>query len=239
MLFRDCFTVSTPVHMGNAQPKWNGASGAVVLNLNKAKSSPRLFHSMTVSQYDHVVPHTDLGGRGYLGFYRRSCFFKVCGFPRHSEGQASPQGVQNQVQAAVRGVPCAATHWRHRWGGPNQVQQSLDPWLARRIQSFAQAPKQTVCRVRSRAEGKDSSVPEEYHQGAHLLPEETRCWRCGNHQWRPDAPSSEWVKQPEDSKFEWLCRVCEGELHACPWACHCIHAGVLQERPDDPASVRL
>ena len=34
MLFRDCFTVSTPVHMGNAQPKWNGASYAVVLNLN-------------------------------------------------------------------------------------------------------------------------------------------------------------------------------------------------------------
>ena len=34
MLFRDCFTVSTPVHMGNAQPKWNGASSAVVLNLN-------------------------------------------------------------------------------------------------------------------------------------------------------------------------------------------------------------
>ena len=34
MLFRDCFTVSTPVHMGNAQPKWNGASCAVVLNLN-------------------------------------------------------------------------------------------------------------------------------------------------------------------------------------------------------------
>ena len=22
---------------------------------------------MTVSQYDHVVPYTDLGGRGYLG----------------------------------------------------------------------------------------------------------------------------------------------------------------------------
>ena len=34
MLFRDCFTVSTPAHMGNAQPKWNGASSAVVLNLN-------------------------------------------------------------------------------------------------------------------------------------------------------------------------------------------------------------
>ena len=34
MLFRDCFTVSTPVHMGNAQLKWNGASSAVVLNLN-------------------------------------------------------------------------------------------------------------------------------------------------------------------------------------------------------------
>ena len=23
---------------------------------------------MTVSQYDHVVPYTDLGGRGYFGF---------------------------------------------------------------------------------------------------------------------------------------------------------------------------
>ena len=34
MLFRDCFTVSTPVHMGNAQPKWNGDFSAVVLNLN-------------------------------------------------------------------------------------------------------------------------------------------------------------------------------------------------------------
>ena len=34
MLSRDCVTVSTPVHMGNAQPKWNGASSAVVLNLN-------------------------------------------------------------------------------------------------------------------------------------------------------------------------------------------------------------
>ena len=34
MLFRDCFTVSTPMHMGNAQLKWNGASSAVVLNLN-------------------------------------------------------------------------------------------------------------------------------------------------------------------------------------------------------------
>ena len=32
ILFRDCFTVSTPVHMRNAQPKWNGASSAVVLN---------------------------------------------------------------------------------------------------------------------------------------------------------------------------------------------------------------
>ena len=30
MLFRDCFTVSTPVHMCNAQPKWNGASSAVL-----------------------------------------------------------------------------------------------------------------------------------------------------------------------------------------------------------------
>ena len=34
MLFRDCFTVSSPVHMGKAQPKWNGASSAVVLNSN-------------------------------------------------------------------------------------------------------------------------------------------------------------------------------------------------------------
>ena len=34
ILFRDCFTVSTPVHMGNIQPKWNGASSAGVLNLN-------------------------------------------------------------------------------------------------------------------------------------------------------------------------------------------------------------
>ena len=34
ILFRNCFTVSTPVHMGNAQPKWNGASSAGVLNLN-------------------------------------------------------------------------------------------------------------------------------------------------------------------------------------------------------------
>ena len=34
MLFRDCFTVSSSVHMGNAQPKWNGASSAVVLNSN-------------------------------------------------------------------------------------------------------------------------------------------------------------------------------------------------------------
>ena len=34
ILFRDCFTVSTPVNMGNAQPKWNGASSAGVLNLN-------------------------------------------------------------------------------------------------------------------------------------------------------------------------------------------------------------
>ena len=34
MLFRDCFTVSTPVHMGNVQPKWNGTYSAVVLNLN-------------------------------------------------------------------------------------------------------------------------------------------------------------------------------------------------------------
>ena len=32
---------------------------------------------MTVSQYDHVVPHTDLGGRGYLGVYRRSCITVV------------------------------------------------------------------------------------------------------------------------------------------------------------------
>ena len=31
------------------------------------QSSPRLFHSMTVSQYDHVVPYIDLGGRGYFG----------------------------------------------------------------------------------------------------------------------------------------------------------------------------
>ena len=49
-LFQHCSgTVSQslhPVHMENAQPKWNGASTAVVLNLNKTKSS----HS--VSQYD-------------------------------------------------------------------------------------------------------------------------------------------------------------------------------------------
>ena len=61
MLFRDCFTVSTPVYMENAQPVWNGDSTAEV------KSSHKLFHSMTVSQYDHVVPYTDLGGRGYFG----------------------------------------------------------------------------------------------------------------------------------------------------------------------------
>ena len=30
MLFSDCFTVSMPVHMENAQPKWNGAATAVV-----------------------------------------------------------------------------------------------------------------------------------------------------------------------------------------------------------------
>ena len=63
MLFRDCFTVSTPVHMENAQPMWNGDSSAEV----KQKSSHRLFHGMTVSQYDHAVPYTDLGGRGYFG----------------------------------------------------------------------------------------------------------------------------------------------------------------------------
>ena len=34
---------------------------------SKTKSSHRLFHSMTVSQYNHVVPYTDLGGRGYFG----------------------------------------------------------------------------------------------------------------------------------------------------------------------------
>ena len=34
ILFRGCFTVSTPVHMGNAQPKSNGVSSAGVLNLN-------------------------------------------------------------------------------------------------------------------------------------------------------------------------------------------------------------
>ena len=34
MLFRDCFTVSTPAHRVNVQPRWNGASTAVVLNLN-------------------------------------------------------------------------------------------------------------------------------------------------------------------------------------------------------------
>ena len=67
MLIRDCFTVSTPVHMENAQLKCNGASTTVVPNFNQTKSSPRLFHSMTVSQYDHVVPFTDLGGRGYFG----------------------------------------------------------------------------------------------------------------------------------------------------------------------------
>ena len=69
-LFEDCSgTVSQslhPVHMESAQPKWNGATTAVVLNLNKTKSSHRVFHSMTVSQYDHVVPFTDLGGRGYF-----------------------------------------------------------------------------------------------------------------------------------------------------------------------------
>ena len=63
MLFRDCFTVSTPVHMEKAPQMWNGDSTAVV----KQKSSHRLFHSMTVSQYDHVVPYTDLGDRGYFG----------------------------------------------------------------------------------------------------------------------------------------------------------------------------
>ena len=34
---------------------------------------------MTVSQYDHVVPYTDLGGRGYLGVERRSCLFSSNG----------------------------------------------------------------------------------------------------------------------------------------------------------------
>ena len=51
-------TVSTPVHREIAQPI----------------SSPRLFHSMNVSQYDHVVPYTDLGGRWYFGVLRCSCF---------------------------------------------------------------------------------------------------------------------------------------------------------------------
>ena len=32
---------------------------------------------MTVSQYDHVVPYTDLGGRGYLGDKRRSCMNSI------------------------------------------------------------------------------------------------------------------------------------------------------------------
>ena len=32
---------------------------------------------MTVSQYNHVVPYTDLGGRGYLGVYRRSCCYYI------------------------------------------------------------------------------------------------------------------------------------------------------------------
>ena len=67
MLLRDCFTVSIPVHMGKAPPKCN----AVVLNFNERKS-PKLFHSMTVSQYDHVVAYTDLGGRGYFVVLRRS-----------------------------------------------------------------------------------------------------------------------------------------------------------------------
>ena len=67
MLFRDCFTVPTPVHMETAQPKWNETSTAEALKLNWTKSSPRLFHSMTVSQYDNVAPYTDLGGRGYFG----------------------------------------------------------------------------------------------------------------------------------------------------------------------------
>ena len=31
-LFKDCFTVSKPVHMESAQSKWNGASAAQVLH---------------------------------------------------------------------------------------------------------------------------------------------------------------------------------------------------------------
>ena len=67
MVFRESFTVPTPVHMETAQPKWNETSTAEALKLNWTKSSPRLFHSMTVSQYDNVAPYTDLGGRGYFG----------------------------------------------------------------------------------------------------------------------------------------------------------------------------
>ena len=42
---------------------------------------------MTVSQYDHVVPHTDLSGWGYLGVYRRSCLGLHSSDFDSSEGQ--------------------------------------------------------------------------------------------------------------------------------------------------------
>ena len=51
-LFRDCFTVSTPVHMGNAQPKWNGASSAVVLIWIKQNHHQDCFTVWLFSQYD-------------------------------------------------------------------------------------------------------------------------------------------------------------------------------------------
>ena len=70
-LFQFCSgTVSQSLHQCTWGTHSQSGMGPLVLECLiwiKKNSSPRLFHSMTVSQYDHVVPYTDLGGRGYLG----------------------------------------------------------------------------------------------------------------------------------------------------------------------------
>ena len=64
MLFSDCFTVSMPVHMDNAQPKWNGASTAVVEGM-KTTSMETVSTGVLDQNKEHYLRSKDKAEKSY------------------------------------------------------------------------------------------------------------------------------------------------------------------------------
>ena len=64
MLFSDCFTVSMPVHMDNAQPKWNGASTAVVESM-KTTSMETVSTGVLDQNKEHYIRSKDKAEKSY------------------------------------------------------------------------------------------------------------------------------------------------------------------------------